>query len=334
MKDGEPRVGYDGVSRAVEVCLLRFLPLLLLPACEELPFDIFKETGCYFGMVSRPASTIVTPVDGDTFSELDKVHFEALADDLEDGPEELVFELVTGTGSVLATGSPAPDRKIVVDLRPMPLGNHSLQLLVTDTTGQLSSSQVEITANPVPLDVHLLPDPAGTADDLDAVVWADGAEVGPSDLNFAWTEDGVALAEIGPTLPAANTTKGRTYAVTVSHAAAFAGGTEAEAAVTVSNTAPGAVEIGIEPAAPEVGDTLRCVVLADSEDPDGDVVTYSIGWTLDGVAVVGTSTTLDGDTVEDATAGVWACSVTPTDSDSVGETVSTDVLVVAPVGGD
>jgi hypothetical protein len=329
----EPRVGYDGISRAVEVCLLRFLPLLLLPACEELPFDMFKDAGHPFGMF-RPSSKIVIPVDGDTFTEVDKVHFEALADDPEDGAEGLVFELVTGTGSVLATGRPAPDRKIVLDLGPMPLGDHSLELLVTDSTGLLSTSQVEITVNPVPLEVRILPDPAGTADDLDAVVWADGAEVDPSDLNFAWTEDGVALAEIGPTLPAANTTKGRTYSVTVSHAAAFAGGTEAEAAVTVSNTAPGAVEIGIEPAAPQVGDTLRCVVLAESEDPDGDVITYSIGWTLDGVVVVGTSTTLEGDTVEDAAAGVWACSVTPNDPDSIGETVSTDVLVVAPVGGD
>ena len=76
-------------------------------------------------------------------------------------------------------------------------------------------------------------------------------------------------------------------------------------------TQPSAASIAIANTGPlEQVDDLYCEVLVDSIDPDGNSVTYTFDWTVDGSAYNGTPTTTvySGDTLaSETTAGeVWS----------------------------
>ena len=95
---------------------------------------------------------------------------------------------------------------------------------------------------------------------------------------------------------------------------------------------PSAPTAEVSPASPTEGrDDLYCEITADSIDPDGNTVTYTFAWTVDGVTYSGTTstTTHTGDTIPaSATAfgEVWECTVTPNDGTEDGYTDS-DVTI-------
>jgi hypothetical protein len=87
---------------------------------------------------------------------------------------------------------------------------------------------------------------------------------------------------------------------------------------------PSAPEVSLSPASPtELVDDLVCVIDTDSVDPDGNSITYTFSWTVDGVDYTGTAstTTESGDTIdasETASGEVWKCTVTPNDGTEDG----------------
>ena len=107
--------------------------------------------------------------------------------------------------------------------------------------------------------------------------------------------------------------------------------------------------MSISPSSATVGDSLQCVIDADSEDDDSaDTVTYTIAWTVDGIDYVagssadtgadlwlGPSTTDETDDTVPAddtqVAGeVFACTVTPSDGTADGATATAEVTVELP----
>jgi hypothetical protein len=87
--------------------------------------------------------------------------------------------------------------------------------------------------------------------------------------------------------------------------------------VTVVNKVPITPSVTLEPTSPSQGvDDLVCTY-TEPGDVDGDAVTYSIVWRLDGALYAGaTDTNVPGDTIDaaDTTDGdVWTCHVTPND---------------------
>ena len=105
--------------------------------------------------------------------------------------------------------------------------------------------------------------------------------------------------------------------------AADDGGSNAGKAVVFAgcdfNYLPTAPTISMTNTAPiEGADDLICVMDTDSTDGNGDTVTYTFSWTIDGVDYTGTpsTTTETGDTIdasETAAGEVWECTVTPND---------------------
>jgi len=302
----------------------RLALLLVLCGCDALPFHPFKPNICVFPRVQAPVTAIAAPADGDLFTELQALAFEARAADPDDGPEALHAELRLHDGRVLAEGAPDAAGELRVALDPLPPGNATLHLELTDPTGERAVDTVDISIQPVDIELHLGPDPAGTDDDLKAEVLVDWVpSEDPSTLTFAWTEDGAPLAEAGPVLPAAATAKGRTYGLTVGHAAGAVGGTTATAELTIGNTPPGAPALQISPAGAGPGDALVCEVVSGSVDADGDPVAYTMSWTVDGApATADGAVAWPGDTVEGAATaggGRWACTATPDDGEAAGE---------------
>lgn len=187
---------------------------------------------------------------------------------------------------------------------------------------------------------QLGPDGATT---LDGLVLSLAAEAVDSDGNLAgyhvaWDVDGVAIPELGDAwfVPAERTARGEIWT-----AAVFAFDTEGlegptvTASLTVINAAPTAPGVRIEPTLPVGGvDDLLCVIDPPSSDPDGDVVSFTITWELEGDPwpapdappdgpLAGT-TVLPGDTVPAAATSplqMWQCKVEPNDG-----------LLAGPVG--
>lgn len=81
----------------------------------------------------------------------------------------------------------------------------------------------------------------------------------------------------------------------------------------VENSAPTAPGVAISPAVPQYGQALTCAIETDSVDDDGDEITYTYTWTVDGVdagiddAEVAASTTLPWET--------WSCEVVASDGE-------------------
>ena len=165
---------------------------------------------------------------------------------------------------------------------------------------------------------------ATTDDDGDAV-----------SINWEWYVNGLSVATGASLSGAIYFDKGDSvYAVGTPTDGTDAGAPLSTAAVTVQNSAPTAPLVLIDPADPTEDDDLICDIDTPSVDADGDTVTYSISWEVDGAPYAGiTSTTTEADDTipftETTGEEEWACIVTPHDGTTAG-TFGDDVVEVLP----
>ena len=91
--------------------------------------------------------------------------------------------------------------------------------------------------------------------------------------------------------------------------------------VTVLNSPPTAPEVSLDPAEPTEGDDITCDIDTVSTDADGDSLTYTFTWTVEGALVLGTTGTYTNDTLP---ADEWTeddrvvCTVVANDGDEDG----------------
>ena len=98
------------------------------------------------------------------------------------------------------------------------------------------------------------------------------------------------------------------------------------------NTPPTAPAVAIAPEAPRaLGMPLVCDVYSESVDTDGDAISYTMAWTMNGSEFSGPSTThWAGDTIPSASlteGDEWTCTATPNDGREDGPTGSDTVRV-------
>ncbi|MFZ5476859.1 MAG: MopE-related protein [Myxococcota bacterium] len=168
------------------------------------------------------------------------------------------------------------------------------------------------------------PDPATLADAL-AVVTDDYGGCGDADGDaltrvHTWRADGVAVGT-GDTLPAGLATRGQTVTLEVG----YTDGIELAAlstsnAVTIVNAPPEVTSLTLSPSTVTAADTLTAAVT--TSDAEGDAVSLTYAWTIDGVAA-GTGLSLDG-FVRGQTVAFTA---TPNDGYDDGVAVSASVVV-------
>ncbi len=155
----------------------------------------------------------------------------------------------------------------------------------------------------------------------------------PVRYRFEWSRDGgLQDAIVGARVPGDQVQKGQQWEVRVVPTDGVDDGPVATASVAVGNSPPGAPVVQLTPDEPVVGnDDLTCSVQTAALDPDGDAVTYSYAWQLDGSAWTGT-TTGAGDVVPaaelTAVDAEWTCLVTASDGEVSGPPGSASVVVV------
>ena len=89
---------------------------------------------------------------------------------------------------------------------------------------------------------------------------------------------------------------------------------------------PSKPEVAIVPAYPIEGEDLSCTILAESEDPDGEEVTYRYAWNLNNQVMEGFTEPLV--SKDDIQAGqVWLCEVTPFANFLKGEKGTSSVYI-------
>ena len=202
----------------------------------------------------------------------------------------------------------------------------------TDAGTVLSDSITIGNGRPSILSVTLTPSTVRTDDTVAASVVASDPEGDPVTLAYAWKVDGTVASSTTASLDGSTAfDKGQWVEVTVTPSDSGGTGTPGTAGTTVANTAPGAPGISIDPSGPVEGESMVCTVDTASTDADGDPITYTMSWTVDGAvyprgADLGPATgTWTDDTTEGADNSegeVWTCVVTPDDGTDPGTTAS------------
>ena len=204
-----------------------------------------------------------------------------------------------------------------------------------------SDTATAVNTPPAITTLTLSPAAAETDDTLTAGVSASDDDGDSISLAYTWYVNG---SKVGVTT---NTLDGglyfdkedEVYVVVIPSDTDETGDSATSSTVTIVNAAPAAPVADILPAAPETSDDLVCVVDTPSTDADGDTVSYTIAWEVDGVAFTGaTTTTLTGDTVssaETADEESWTCTLTPDDGEDSGDAATTTVTIgaIAPWSG-
>ena len=174
--------------------------------------------------------------------------------------------------------------------------------------------------------VSITPATAYTDDMLSIALsgWSD-ADGDAEDYRYQWSLNGSALTgETASTLSASLFVKDDALSVAVTPwDGSEAGATVVTSTRTITNSTPSTPVVIVVPSTPEREEDLACS--ASSTDADGDALTYSYSWTVDGApsAVTGVSVaasyTENGET--------WSCQVTATDGTATSAVGSDSVLV-------
>ncbi len=167
-----------------------------------------------------------------------------------------------------------------------------------------------LACSPTPPSLELAAPSVGLHPDApDTTVALSATASGGSAYTWSWSRDGEATAHTGPTVPAADTTRGQVWEVTVTSVREGHSSPPATATVTIANSAPSAQQVQIEPAQLAGGETPSCAhTLVDA---DQDTPTASIEWFVHGQSV-GTDAPVarHGQAI--------ACQVVPDDGTDVG----------------
>ncbi|MDP2308678.1 MAG: hypothetical protein Q8P18_21835, partial [Pseudomonadota bacterium] len=209
----------------------------------------------------------------------------------------------------------------------------------SDSTGAgtaVSASTVTI-ANTAPVlsSVTLTPTTAYEASTLTCAPTATDADGTTPTYTYNWYVNSALIAPVTSTLTGTYFSKGNTVYCRVTPSDGTTSGTAVSSTtVTISNTAPVMSSVTLSPTLVYTNDTITTSVA--STDADGDTVSYSYAWYVNGSLIAPTSSSLSGATYFSKTNTVYV-RVTPTDGTTSG-TASTSSTVtignstpVAPV---
>ncbi|MFH1463842.1 MAG: right-handed parallel beta-helix repeat-containing protein [Pseudomonadota bacterium] len=163
----------------------------------------------------------------------------------------------------------------------------------TDTGTAASASATIGNTAPSVSGVQISPDPASTLSTLTCSYTFSDADGDTDHSTIAWAVGGVSAGS-GTTLAAGSASKGQVVACTVTPNDGASSGTPVADTLTIGNAGPTLSAVSLTPSSATTDTLLTASVSAS--DPDGDTLTPSYTWYVDGVAVAATGSTLSGAT--------------------------------------
>ncbi|HCH64559.1 MAG: hypothetical protein CL927_04090 [Deltaproteobacteria bacterium] len=244
---------------------------------------------------SAPMVAFNSPADGDIINEGSDIVFSVTVGDAETAAEALSIVWTDASGEVLSN-DPADSSGLATftatDFEP---GAHTVTITATDADGFTQSASIAITVNAAPSAPVVSLSPVGptTSADLQAIIDVDSVdpEGGAVSYTYEWSVDGVvSSASTSDILPGSATQRGENWSVNVVPSDGMMAGAGGAANVTIANEAPVASAVAINPDPASVGDDLTCN--PTGADADGDSLSWSYGWTVDGADAGEASNTL------------------------------------------
>ncbi len=281
---------------------------------------------------SPPSVAITAPGDGEVVNEGELVTFVGVATDEEDVGVDVSIQWSSSLDGTLDTTPPPGDGTGAVGFGTdeLSVGEHTIRLRATDSDDLYADDTITLIVNDLPSSPTIAISPTSplTADDLTASVTVPSTDAEGHSISYSyvWTQDGVSTSYLSSVVPASATARGQVWEVTVTPFDGYGAGDAAVRSVTIGNTPPvvsAAPTLGPDPV--REGGTLTCTAGLTS-DADGDTVTSTIGWYVNGGAVAATGTTL-GSTYWAAGDSVY-CVQTPNDGIVSGTGVSSNVVVI------
>lgn len=273
-----------------------------------------------------PTAEIVTPEFGGEYFSNQLTLFEGVVGDGEDLPESLIVSWVSSRdGALPFSSSPSSDGK-TTGTATLSQGEHQLTLTVTDTTGRTGSdtTTVNVQAGSRP-SLTLVSPVSGDRANIGDVVYFEATvsdvEDSPDQVGLVWESD---LDGIFSTRGAGSDgTADFTYDA-LSHGVhtITVTGTDTDGITAVDyatlyiNEAPEAPTVSITPDPAGSGDALTVNIVSPSYDADGDAITYSYYWYLNGVDSFRTSNPLPASAT--TRGDIWTVYVVPNDGAADG----------------
>ena len=289
-----------------------------------------------------PTIKVISPANEAVYNLGDTVPFEIeLGDDVD---TELA---VTVTSSAMVepfVATKVPTGTAKFDVSTLPAGKHQLTLKVVDSGGLWAevSGSIWINTAPGAAKVEIVPNKPTTLDALEAKIAQKAADVDrASDLltyTYAWFKDGQPTTYTGAILAAGIAKKGETWTVEVVASDSYIKGLAGAASVVIVNAAPAGELIAILPTEVALNSEASCTVQTEAVDADGDPITYSFQWLVNGAVdpaaeatavslLVGTLHRDDGSLIQ--TGDKLSCQVIASDAVDASAPVTSTELTLA-----
>jgi len=278
----------------------------------------------------EPIVELITPATSDVYNQGDSVVFLANVSDANDDATDLTLEWSSDINGVFSTQGAGSSGEASFAYDSLDPGVHTVSVTVTDPLGFTGYDSATFSINGLPNapGVSITPDPAQTGDGLQAVVSTDAVDPEGDDVTYSyeWSKNGVSTSITSSLVAATETTRDDTWEVTITSSDPYGEGDNASTSVTIINTPPALASVDLTPDPASLDDVMSCTP-GTTSDADGDTVTYSYAWEINGASVLGaTTTTLSSGY---GSGDIITCIVTPNDGYEDGAAVTSN-----PVGID
>lgn len=278
-----------------------------------------------------PFADIVAPDDGAVSTEGEPVTFEGQVSDSDDAATALSIEWRTDLDEVISTQAADTSGRTLFVSAGLSPGLHVVTLRATDTDGNYTTDVITHRVNGVPTApvVEIAPASPASSQDLLAAIVTESVdpEGDPVSYTYEWLRNGVVdPAWTSALVLASATSRADTWTVRVTPHDDDASGPYGTDEVVVTNAPPTVQTATIAPDPAFTDDVLAAV--ATTADDDGDAVTVTWDWQVNGVSVGVSGDQLDGRVHFDRDDLVQAVA-TANDGSADSPTVGSNVITVA-----